>query len=129
MNGTALIIDDNKLNLETLAVLLHREGFEAITLTSPRDIYDALAEIGQVDVIFLDLEYPNDDGFMIIDDLKAHPALEGVPVVAYSVHISELQETREAGFDGFIGKPLDVTTFPSQLQRILAGGSVWETGQ
>lgn len=129
MNGTALIIDDNKLNLETLAVLLEKEGFEAITLTTPRDIFNALEQVDRVDVVFLDLEYPNDNGLVAINDLRAHPALQNVPIIAYSVHISEIHETRAAGFDGFIGKPLDVTTFPHNLQRILQGQPVWEVGQ
>ena len=129
MTGTALIVDDNKLNLETLAVLLDKEGFSAITLTTPRDIFATLDEVGKVDVVFLDLEYPNDDGLVAINDLREHPALENVPIIAYSVHISEIHETRAAGFDGFIGKPLDVTTFPQHLERILQGIPVWEVGQ
>jgi len=129
MNGTALVIDDNNMNLETLSVLLNKEGFEAVTLTSPRQIFDTLDEIGQVDIVFLDLEFPNDDGIQMIDEIKTHPVLQDVPIVAYSVHISEIQETRDAGFNSFIGKPLDVSTFPSQLRRILNGEAVWDVGQ
>lgn len=129
MNGTALIIDDNRMNLETLSVLLQKEDFEAITMTSPRQIFDVLDEIGQVDIVFLDLEFPNDDGIQLIDELKTHPVLDNVPIVAYSVHISEIKETRDAGFDSFIGKPLDVAIFPEQLRRILTGEAVWEVGQ
>lgn len=129
MNGTAVIIDDNKMNLETLSVLLRKEGFATITLLTPRAAFDALDEIKQVDIVFLDLEYPNDDGFEAINELRTHPILQHTPIIAYSVHISEIQETRDAGFDGFIGKPLDVSTFPDQLRRILNGESVWDVGQ
>lgn len=125
----ALVIDDNKMNLETLAVLLNKEGFDTVTLLSPREIFETLDQLARVDIVFLDLEFPNHNGFELISELRLHPVLNGVPIVAYSVHISELNETREAGFDSFIGKPLDVNTFPDQLRRILNGEAVWEVGQ
>jgi two-component system cell cycle response regulator DivK len=129
MERTALIIDDNTLNLETLAVLLKKEGVHSITLSSPREISDTLDQLHSVDVVFLDIEFPNHDGFEIMPHLAAHPRLTGVPIVAYSVHISELQEARDVGFHSFIGKPLVVERFPEQLRKILNGEPVWEAGQ
>ncbi|NIP28430.1 MAG: response regulator, partial [Phycisphaerae bacterium] len=38
------------------------------------------------------------------------------------------QKAREAGFDGFLSKPLDADEFPAQIRRILEGESVWEMG-
>ena len=130
MERTALIVDDNSMNLETLALLLNREGFSTVTLLSPRDIFDALEEIEErVEIVFLDLEFPNYDGIEIVSSIAAHERLQGVPIVAYSVHISEVQAVRDAGFHSFIGKPLDVERFPEQLRLILSGQSVWEVGQ
>jgi two-component system, cell cycle response regulator DivK len=129
MVGTALIVDDNKLNLETLAALLKKEAMGIIGILNPHDIFPKLDEVGHVDVIFLDIEFPNQSGFDILRELQTDPRLQGVPIVAYSVHITELQEIRNAGFDGFIGKPLDVSAFPDQLHRILNGESVWEAGR
>ena len=129
MEHTALIVDDNALNLETLEVLLKKEGFHSITLSSPRGIFDILEEVEKVDVVFLDIEFPNHNGIEIVSRIAADPHLVGVPIVAYSVHISEIQEARDAGFHSFIGKPLDTRRFPDQLRRILSGESVWEAGQ
>ena len=129
MVSRALIVDDNPLNLETLAALLKREGFESINLLNPQDIASTLDTVEAIDVVFLDLEFPNDDGFNILPQLQQDPRLHNVPIVAYSVHISEVQEARDAGFDGFIGKPLMVSVFPDQLRRILNGEAVWEVGQ
>lgn len=52
--------------------------------------------------------------------------LDDVPIVAYSVHVSEIEIARRAGFDGFLGKPLDADRFSDQLRRILSGEQVWE---
>lgn len=126
---TALIIDDNEMNLETLRVLLKKEGVSSVTFSSPHQLEGELDRIGKVHVVFLDLEFPNDDGISLISDLRTLPQFAHVPIIAYSVHISELNEVRNAGFDGFIGKPLDTQKFPKQLRHILAGDPVWEVGQ
>lgn len=126
---TALIIDDNEMNLETLRVLLKKEGIAAITLTSPHQLGFELGKMDKIDLVFLDLEFPNDDGIELIHDLRALRQFANIPIIAYSVHISELNEVRMAGFDGFIGKPLNTQKFPEQLRRVLAGKPVWEVGQ
>jgi two-component system cell cycle response regulator DivK len=126
----ALIIDDNTLNQETLALLLKKEGLESVCVTFPRDIFPTLDSLEEdIEVVFLDLEFPNFNAMTMVDDLKSHPALQSVPIVAYSVHISEIRETRDAGFDSFLGKPLNTAAFPEQLRRIRQGEPVWDVGQ
>ncbi|PJF29257.1 MAG: response regulator, partial [Phototrophicales bacterium] len=75
---------------------------------------------------FLDLEFPNHTGFEIFAKLKALPKLADIPIVAYTVHNSEIDTARKAGFHSFLGKPLTLSKFPDQLQRILTGIPVWE---
>lgn len=126
MPAHALIIDDNPMNIDVLILLLNREGVSYTSATSPMRIMDALTGVAQVDVVFLDLEFPNDDGLKLIADLKQQPTLVHTPIVAYTVHTSEIDEARKAGFHSFLGKPLNLNRFPDQLQRILAGMPVWE---
>jgi len=38
----------------------------------------------------------------------------------------QMNKARDAGFDGFLGKPLDPDRFPEQIRRVLAGEAVWE---
>lgn len=129
MAVVALVVDDNQLNLEILSALLRKEGAEAITLLNPNDILSTLERVEKIDIVFLDLEFPNHDGLVIIGELKKDSRLQGVPIVAYSGHISELQEAHDAGFHSFLGKPLEVSAFPNLLQRILKGEQVWSVGQ
>ncbi|KAB2902662.1 MAG: response regulator [Anaerolineae bacterium] len=123
----ALIIDDNANNVSVLAQLLTKEGAKHTQVSHPNRLESALDNIGKVDVVFLDLEMPGKDGFEVRDLLRANPAFDGVPIVAYTVHISEIDTAYHQGFDGFIGKPLDPDKFPNQLARILRGEGVWET--
>lgn len=125
----ALIIDDNGLNLETLRILVKKEGMKAITALSPAELPNIIPNLDGVRVVFLDLEFPNYSGLEVIHDLRREPVFMGVPIIAYTVHISEQDEIRRAGFDGFIGKPLSPRKFPEQLRQILAGETVWDAGQ
>jgi len=121
----ALIIDDNRSNLDVLSILLNQQGVMVTAVQSVKQVNFALETLVP-DVIFLDLEFPNGDGFQVLAEMKANPALNGVPVIAYTVHTSEIDVARRAGFDSFIGKPLDSRRFPNQIKRILSGEQVWE---
>lgn len=122
----ALIIDDQPGNIDVLALLLQNEGVSHTAITSPRNLADTLEQLGQADVVFLDLEFPNGNGFDMLAELQAHPLLSGIPIVAYTVHVSEIDRARSEGFHSFLGKPLDTRRFPDQLRRILNNEPVWE---
>lgn len=120
----ALIIDDNLQNVKVLAQLLAKQGVKCTEILNPTQIIDNPVQDESIDVIFLDLEMPTIDGYQLKDMLRAY--LGDVPIIAYTVHVSEMNVVRDMGFDGFLGKPLDTTKFPNQLARILRGEAVWE---
>ncbi|NWG17310.1 MAG: response regulator [Chloroflexi bacterium] len=123
----ALIFDDNLKNLNVLARLLAEQSVGSTPVMNSRMIDSILDSIDSIDVIFLDLEMPGLNGFDVLEKLKTSPRFEHVPVVAYTVHVSEINEARRRGFHSFIGKPLDPDKFPGQLARILRGEQVWAT--
>jgi two-component system cell cycle response regulator DivK len=125
-NVHALIIDDNAYNVEVLQRLLATSGHSFTTLQDPLRLEDVASELDQIDIVFLDLEMPKRSGYEMLQILRDDLGLT-VPVVAYTVHTSEMNEARALGFDGFLGKPLDPNRFPDQLAHLLAGQSVWET--
>jgi len=122
----ALIIDDSKTNIEVLTMMLARQGVEFTAIQFVINLDETLNTLDTVDVIFLDLELPNHNGFEILEYLKSKPNLANVPIVAYTVHNSEIDTARRAGFHSFLGKPLSLSKFPDQLQKILSGIPVWE---
>lgn len=125
--GHALIIDDNGKNIEVLARLLSMQDMSCTTVPRPVQLDAALQNIAEVDVIFLDLEMPGASGYDILERLKADARFQAVPIVAYTVHVSEITAAHRQGFHSFLGKPLDADKFPEQLARILNGQPVWET--
>jgi CheY-like chemotaxis protein len=122
----ALIIDDNRGNVDVLMDLLKTQGVTCTSLSSPRQLEQTLQQLETLDVIFLDLEMPNYNGFEVLAWLQADQRFGAVPVVAYTVHTSEINEAREAGFHSFLGKPLKPQAFPDHLRRILSGEPVWD---
>jgi CheY-like chemotaxis protein len=120
----ALIIDDNRQNVEVLQKLLARQSIESIPVYSPEAL-EAM-EILEASVIFLDLEMPKRDGFQVLQWLRAQPQFDQTPIIAYTVHLSEITVAHQQGFDGFLGKPIDPHRFPEQVARILRGEAVWE---
>jgi CheY-like chemotaxis protein len=121
----AVIIDDQQSNIKVLGMLLEQEGVTYSQTTDPNRLEHILAGSGQIDVVFLDLEFPTADGLDLLSVLRSYPALSGVPIIAYTVHTSEINQMRNGGFDGFLGKPLNAPDFPENLRRILSGEAVW----
>lgn len=126
-NKIALIIDDVKSNRHLLEMILKNNAITPIAIESPRMIDQALAGVERVDVVFLDIEFPNYNGMDLVHPLKAMPALQSAPIIAYTVHTSEVEAARAAGFDGFLGKPLNAHQIADSLARIMNGESVWES--
>ncbi|MDZ4764111.1 MAG: response regulator [Chloroflexota bacterium] len=125
MEKTALIIDDNKSNRDVLHMMLKLNGVKPVALETPRYLERAFEGNERIDVVFLDLEFPNYSGYDLVKQFKADARLQSTPIIAYSVHSSEVEAIRAAGFDGFLSKPLEAHLFAEQLARILKGESVW----
>ncbi len=123
----SLVIDDNVKNVSVLVRLLAEQGVTSSQLIIPKQLESVLDSMDKADVVFVDLEMPGIDGFTVLEKLKADARFQGVPIVAYTVHVSEMNAAYQRGFDGFIGKPLDPDRFPEQLARILRGEPVWES--
>ena len=130
--ATILVVEDNADNLfivlEMLRVKVH-VGYCAGTATG-RQLF-ALLEAHQelpVDMILLDLQLPLEDGYTVLRQIREQPLLAATRVIAMTANVmaDDVEKARAAGFDGFIGKPIDLRRFPAQVARILRGELVWE---
>ncbi len=121
----ALIVDDNRDNVAILAQMLSIEGIESTRIEDPTKLEKALSNLPKTQVIFLDLEMPKLNGYEIFNQLRSIETFKNVPIVAYTVHVSEINTVRSLGFHSFLTKPLDQDDFPEQLALILKGEPVW----
>jgi two-component system, cell cycle response regulator DivK len=71
----------------------------------------------------MDLQLPGIDGMEALRRLRASPLTAGIPVVAVTAQAMKHDRERalEAGFDGYVEKPISVRVFPDQVRRFLRG--------
>jgi len=127
-NYSALVVEDDVSGLAIISVMLRRLGMSTIMERYASSVKDRAERMSKIDIVFLDLGLPDGDGYEVLEQLRAMPALSEVPIIAVTARdaSSEMSKAQAAGFDGFLGKPLNRTRFPDQVRRILAGESVWE---
>lgn len=123
---TVISIEDNQTGSKGLEQTLRQLGVNAQIILDSADIETELDTISPPDAFFLDLETSNMNGYAVLEHIQQNSKFAHVPVVAYTSHMSHLNDAKHAGFHSFLAKPLDEGNFASQLSRILAGESVWE---
>ncbi len=120
----ALIVDDEILSAEIMAALLGEEGISPTTVIDPTQAIETFQAMPRVDIIFCDLEMPQLNGYELLKLFRAQVGAN-IPIVAYTIHLSQIEMARRLGFNSFLGKPLDPDYFPNQIRRILNGESIW----
>ena len=123
-----LVVEDNVANFVLIARMLGFIGIETKWKTSGYEVVEFARRMPRLDLILMDLRLPYESGYEALEKIRASDHLKDVPVVAVTAEASQeqMRKARAAGFDGFIGKPLDPDRFPEQIRRILAGEAVWE---
>ena len=120
-----LLIDDDLNNLQVAEMLLNEVGYAYTSIQDATQVQDALQELDLIDLVLLDLEMPDIDGYQMFELLKTQQATNGVPIAACTVYTTELNTVREVGFDGLIAKPLNADQFIYQVDKLLGGIPVW----
>ena len=127
---TVLVVEDNVSNFVLVARMLGFLGIHCEWKTSGYEVVEYADTLPQLDLILMDIRLPYEDGYSALRKIRQSPKLKNVPVVAVTAEGTQEQinKARLAGFNGFIGKPLDPDSFPDQIQRILNKEPVWEFG-
>ncbi len=128
-DAVILIVEDNLNNFILMTRLLAFLGVKKCEWkASGWKVLEFAETLGNVSLILMDMNLPEADGFQALASLRSHQRFVDVPIVAVTAHVSRenLSRARQAGFNGFIGKPLDPERFPEQIRRALQGEEVWE---
>jgi two-component system, cell cycle response regulator DivK len=125
---TVLVVEDNVSNFVLIARMLGFLGIHCEWKTSGYEVVEYADTLPHLDLILMDIRLPYDDGFGALKKIRLSESLQDIPVIAVTAEASQeqIEKAKTAGFNGFLGKPLDPDRFPDQIQRILNGDSVWE---
>jgi two-component system cell cycle response regulator DivK len=128
-DATVLVIEDNLSNFLLIARLLAYTGVEHCEWkASGWQVLEFAESLPYIDLILMDIFLPEQDGYEALESLRAESRFQDTLIVAVTADASQqnMKRAQQAGFDGFIGKPLDPDRFPKQIRRILQGEPVWE---
>ncbi|NLG71391.1 MAG: response regulator [Chloroflexi bacterium] len=127
-DAIVLVVEDNVSNFVLMARLLGYMGIHSEWKTSGYEVVEYADTLPRLDLILMDIRLPYEDGYTALRKIRSSPQLKNTRVVAVTAEASEeeMRKARQAGFDGFLGKPLDPDRFPDQIRRILSGEPVWE---
>lgn len=116
-----LIVEDSPDNMKLFRTLLTLKGHEVAGLAGGDGLLEAI-ERGSPDLILMDIQLPGKDGFALLREIRGSP-FSAVRVIALTAHAmtGDRERALDAGFDGYITKPIDVRNFPDQVQRALGG--------
>ena len=120
MSAKILYIEDNPDNRMLVRRVLQAEGYTIIEANDgPSGIQTATEQIP--DLILMDINLPDVDGYEITARIKQLPGLAKVPVIALTANVmrGDREKTLAAGCDGYIQKPIDIDQLPAQIEHFL----------
>jgi two-component system cell cycle response regulator DivK len=127
---TILVVEDNVSNFVLIARMLGYMGIHCEWKTSGYEVVEYADTLPRLDLVLMDIRLPYEDGYGALQKIRSSATLSDTLVIAVTAEasVAQINKAKEAGFDGFIGKPLDPDRFPEQIRRILSGEQVWEMG-
>ena len=125
MTHVILVVEDNERNLKLLRDVLEYSGYDVRTARTAEDGI-ALAVKETPDLVLMDLQLPGIDGMEALRRLRESPRTVNTPVVAVTAQAMKQDRERalDAGFNGYVEKPISVRAFPDQVRRFLSDGEV-----
>lgn len=129
LNGlSVLVVEDNVSNFVLMARMLGYLGIHCEWKTSGYEVVEFADSLPKLDLILMDIRLPYEDGYSALRKIQKSDRLKNIPVVAITAEANpaQVEKAKAAGFNGFLGKPLNLDRFPDQIKKILSGISVWE---
>lgn len=119
LNASILVVDDQEANVMLLEQMLRNEGYTNITATQlPREV-QALHEANRFDLILLDLQMPEMDGFEVIEALKGIETGGYLPVLVITAQPGHKLRALKAGAKDFVSKPFDLVEVQTRIHNML----------
>lgn len=119
-HGTILYVEDNPDNRMLIRRILGAEGFVVHEAPSAMKALEILETL-RPDLILMDINLPEIDGYALTSNIRSLPSLNKVPIIALTANVMKGDRERsiEAGCDGYIQKPIDIDNIGTQIMRFM----------
>jgi len=119
--ATILYVEDNPDNRMLVRRILLSEDYGLIEAQNAAQALDLLRD-AHPDLILMDINMPDMDGYTLTSRIKSMPGFERVPIIALTANVmrGDKEKTIEAGCDGYIQKPLDIDQLLREVERFLS---------
>ena len=117
--ATIMIVEDSPDNMKLFRTLLALKGHQVVPLAGGDGLASAL-DAHRPDLVLMDIQLPGKDGFALLGEIRssAHAARRVVALTAHAM-TGDRERALNAGFDGYITKPIDIRTFPDEVNAVL----------
>ena len=118
---TLLVVEDNEKNMKLVRDVLQVKRYATLEAVTGEDGV-RLAKERLPALVLMDIQLPGISGIEALKQLRADPATAAIPVIAVtaSVMVSDRRNITDAGFDGYVGKPLNLKEFLAAVASALA---------
>jgi two-component system cell cycle response regulator DivK len=119
--GTILYVEDNPDNRTLVRRILLSEDYKLLEATNAHEALETIKNT-KPDLILMDINMPDMDGYTLTAKIKAIPGFASVPILALTANVmrGDKEKTLEAGCDGYIQKPIDFDELVREVERFLA---------
>ena len=120
-----LVVDDQQEILDLTATVLSSAGYAVVTASSGNEALDRVGD-ESFDLVLLDINMPEMDGWETLRLLRADEQLDELPVVMFSVkgELSDKVQSLKEGASGYITKPFVVDELLARMRRVLASAEL-----
>ena len=117
-----LIVEDNERNLKLVRDVLQVKGYTTLEAVTGEDGVKLALE-HKPDLVLMDIQLPGINGIEALGQLRANPVTAAIPVIAVTASVmqNDRKMIMEAGFDAYVGKPINLKEFLDAVRKGLEG--------
>jgi DNA-binding response OmpR family regulator len=117
-NKTILIVEDDAIFREGLAIILRREGYRVLLAENGREAIDRFHEGPAPNLLLLDMMLPVEDGWRLMERRRHNAVLAAVPVlIVTALGVSSPDWAKGLGACGLLRKPIEIGELLAEVQR------------